>query len=61
MRLKHYLDQGVWEAELARRLGVAPRSINRWIISLRCTRWSRDGPSKQGPGSSPFRIGCAVS
>ena len=31
MRLKHYLDQGVSKAELARRFGVSERTIHYWI------------------------------
>ena len=31
MRLKHYWDQGVSKAELARRFGVSERTIHYWI------------------------------
>ena len=33
MLLKHYLDQGMSKAELARRFGVSRRTIHYWIVS----------------------------
>ena len=33
MLLKHYLDQGVSKAELARRFGLSRRTIHYWIES----------------------------
>ncbi len=33
MLLKHYLDQGISKAELARPFGVSRRTIHYWIAS----------------------------
>lgn len=47
--LRHYLEQGVSKAELARRFGVSRRTIYYWIQTGQLDRSLDDEPVKYGP------------
>ena len=39
--LRHYLEQGVGKAELARRFGVSRRTVYHWIETEQLCAWPR--------------------
>lgn len=49
MLLRHYLEQGVSKAELARKFGVSSRTVYHWIETNQLDRELDDQPVKYGP------------
>lgn len=47
--LRHYLDQGVSKAAIARQLGISRRTVYRWIASGQLDRELDDGAVQYGP------------
>ena len=47
--LRHYLEQGMSKAAVARRLGISERTVYRWIAAGQLDREVDDGPVKYGP------------
>ena len=48
VRLRHYLEQGLTQTEIARRLGISRRTIYRWVESGDLDR-DLSGPLRYGP------------
>jgi transposase len=47
--LRHYLEQGVSKAAIARELGISRRTVYRWIASGQLDRELDDGAVRYGP------------
>ncbi len=47
--LRHYLEQGVSKAAIARQLGISRRTVYRWIASGQLDRELDDGAVQYGP------------
>ena len=47
--LRHYLEQGLSKAALARHCGVSERTVYRWIAEEQLDREVDDGPVRYGP------------
>ncbi len=47
--LRHYLEQGLSKAAVARRCGVSERTVYRWIAAGQLDRELDDGPVRYGP------------
>jgi len=54
--LRHYLQQGLSKAEIARSLGVSRRTVYHWIESGQLERELDDGPARYGPRPSVTRL-----
>ena len=46
---RHYLEEGVGKAAIARRLGIRRRTVYRWVASGQLDRELDDGPVHHGP------------
>ena len=66
MLLRHYLDQGVPKAEIARHVGVSRRTVYHWIENGQLDRKLdaepvRHGPRRQAPSKlDPYKAIRAV-
>ena len=47
--LRHYLEQGMSKAAVARQAGVSRRTVHRWIVSGQLDRELDDEPVRYGP------------
>ncbi len=47
--LRHYLEQGMSRAAVARRLGISERTVYRWIAAGQLDREMDEGPVEYGP------------
>ena len=47
--LRHYLEQGVSKAAVARKLGISERTVYRWIAAGQLDRDLGDGTDRYGP------------
>ena len=47
--LRHYLEQGMSKAAVARRLGISERTVYRWIAAGHLDREVDEGPVEYGP------------
>ena len=51
--LRHYLEQGLSKAAVARHCGVSERTVYRWIAAGQLDREVDDGPVRYGPRRRP--------
>ena len=50
--LRHYLEQGMSKAAIARQVGINPRTVYRWIAAGQLDRELDDGAVRYGPRRS---------
>ena len=50
--LRHYLEQGMSKAAIARQVGINPRTVYRWIAAGQLDREMDDGAVRYGPRPS---------
>ena len=50
--LRHYLEQGMSKAAIARQVGINPRTVYRWIAAGQLDREPDDGAVRYGPRPS---------
>ena len=48
--LRHYLEQGMSKAAVARQLGISERTVYHWIAAGQLDRELDDGVVRYGPG-----------